>query len=65
VVTRLFANTSYLENLCGYRPLGGLCRFHHQLKQRRGWQLTQTSGVFTWTTPTGRSYTTEPDSHAA
>jgi hypothetical protein len=51
--------------VCCYACHIGLCRFHHQLKQRRGWQLTQTSGVFTWTTPTGRSYTTEPDSHAA
>jgi hypothetical protein len=46
--------------------LGPLCRYHHQLKQHPGWTLTQTSpGVFTWTTPTGRQYITQPDSHAA
>ena len=46
--------------------LGPLCRYHHQLKQRPGWTLTQTSpGTFTWTTPTGRQYVTQPDSHAA
>jgi len=46
--------------------LGGLCRFHHQLKQHRLWQLTQqVPGTFTWTTPAGRAYTAEPDSHAA
>jgi hypothetical protein len=45
--------------------LGGLCRFHHQLKQHRRWQLTQKVGTFTWTTPAGRTYLAEPDRHAA
>ena len=46
--------------------LGGLCRFHHQVKQHRRWQLSQpTPGIFTWTTPAGRAYRTEPDRHAA
>jgi len=46
--------------------LGGSCRFHHQLKQHRLWQLTQQApGTFTWTTPAGRTYTAEPDRHAA
>jgi hypothetical protein len=46
--------------------LGGVCRFHHKIKQHRGWRLVQpTPGVFVWTTPSGRSYTTQPDSHAA
>ncbi|HVB43830.1 MAG TPA: DUF222 domain-containing protein [Streptosporangiaceae bacterium] len=46
--------------------LGGLCRFHHQLKQHVRWQLTQpTPGTFIWTTPAGRTYTTQPDTHAA
>ena len=46
--------------------LGGLCRTHHQLKQHPGWKLTQTaaSGIFTWTTPAGRTYTATPDIHA-
>ncbi len=45
--------------------LGGLCRFHHRLKQHLGWTLTQIApGIFTWTTPTGRRYTTAPDVHS-
>jgi hypothetical protein len=44
--------------------LGGLCRFHHRLKQHLGWTLTQSApGIFTWTTPTGRSYAATPDVH--
>jgi hypothetical protein len=40
--------------------LGALCRYHHQLKQQPGWQLSQpTPGSFIWTTPTGRSYLTD------
>jgi hypothetical protein len=42
--------------------LGAVCRRHHQLKQRPGWILTQPQpGVFCWTTPAGRTYTTHPD----
>ena len=44
--------------------LGALCRTHHILKQLQGWTLTQPRpGIFQWTTPTGRTYTTEPDMH--
>jgi hypothetical protein len=46
--------------------LGALCRTHHILKQLHGWTLTQpTPGTFHWTTPTGRTYTCEPDIHPA
>jgi hypothetical protein len=46
--------------------LGGLCRFHHQVKQHRRWRLSQpTPGIFSWITPAGRAYRTEPDRHAA
>ncbi len=46
--------------------LGGLCRFHHQVKQHRRWQLSQSApGIFTWITPAGRAYRIEPDRHAA
>jgi Domain of unknown function (DUF222) len=42
--------------------LGGGCRRHHQLKQHPRWKLEQTKpGVFTWTTPAGRTYTVGPD----
>src|SRR6185437_13219814 len=44
--------------------LGALCRTHHILKQLQGWTLTQPRpGTFQWTTPTGRTYTCEPDIH--
>jgi len=43
---------------CG---LGPKCRRHHRCKQARGWRLEQPApGVFRWTTPSGRSYTTTP-----
>jgi len=46
--------------------LGGLCRFHHQVKQHRRWRLSQPApGIFTWITPAGRAYRIEPDRHAA
>ncbi len=41
--------------------LATLCRQHHKTKQAQGWVLTQPEpGVLIWTTPSGRSYTTEP-----
>jgi hypothetical protein len=44
--------------LCNLAPL---CRHHHQVKQTPGWTLEQTSpGTLTWTTPSGRRYTTVP-----
>ena len=44
--------------------LGGLCRSHHLLKHHPDWKLTQTTpGHFTWTTPSGRTHTTTPDTH--
>jgi hypothetical protein len=45
---------------CGCN-LGGECRTHHQLKQHPRWLLTQPEpGVFQWTTPAGRVYTSRP-----
>ena len=42
--------------------LGGLCRRHHRLKQRRRWtyQLAP-DGTATWTSPTGTKRITSPD----
>jgi hypothetical protein len=41
--------------------LAPLCRKHHHTKQSHGWTLNQPEpGVMTWTTPTGRRYTTSP-----
>ena len=38
-----------------------LCRRHHRIKQRPGWQVTLTpDGIATWTDPTGRIRTTHP-----
>ncbi|HWM96057.1 MAG TPA: hypothetical protein VNO54_03285, partial [Streptosporangiaceae bacterium] len=46
--------------------LGGLCRFHHILKQHHLWRLVQPEpGSFAWITPTGRTYYAQPDQHAA
>ena len=40
--------------------LGHLTRHHHRIKTHApGWQVTQTDGRFTWTTPTGRVLTTD------
>jgi hypothetical protein len=37
------------------------CRRHHRVKQAPGWKLEQPEpGVMIWTTPAGRSYTTQP-----
>ena len=44
---------------CNLHPL---CRQHHQTKQADGWHLDQPQpGVLTWTTPSGRHYTTTPE----
>jgi Domain of unknown function (DUF222) len=40
---------------------GPKCRHDHRLKQHPKWHVAQLSdGTFTWTTPAGRTYTTEP-----
>ena len=40
---------------------GPKCRHDHRLKQHPKWQANQLpDGTFTWTTPSGRIYTTEP-----
>jgi hypothetical protein len=40
---------------------GPKCRHDHRLKQNPRWKVDQLpDGTFTWTTPAGRSYTTEP-----
>jgi Domain of unknown function (DUF222) len=37
------------------------CRHDHRLKQHPGWRVDQhPDGTFTWTTPSGRQYATEP-----
>jgi hypothetical protein len=40
---------------------GARCRHHHHAKQAQGWRLDQNlPGYHTWTTPSGRRYTTGP-----
>jgi len=46
--------------------LAALCRRHHAAKQARGWRLEQPCpGVLTWTTPSGRTYTTRATAYPA
>jgi len=43
---------------CNFGPP---CRRHHRCKQAPGWTLEQPEpGIFRWTTPSGRVYTTRP-----
>jgi hypothetical protein len=45
---------------CGCNPIPR-CRHHHHQKQAPGWRLEQHQpGYHTWTTPSGRQYTTGP-----
>ena len=47
--------------MCQYNGQGPKCRHDHRLKQQPGWRVDQLpDGTFRWTTPAGRSYTTEP-----
>ena len=40
---------------------GPKCRHDHRLKQHHGWRVDQLpDGTFRWSTPSGRTYTTEP-----
>jgi hypothetical protein len=46
--------------------LGGACRRDHQLKQHPRWKLEQVRpGWFRWTAPSGRTYTTGPETYLA
>jgi Domain of unknown function (DUF222) len=41
--------------------LVALCRHHHRLKHRSGWEVRQhEDGTLTWTSPTGHRYRTRP-----
>ncbi len=43
---------------------GACCRHHHHAKQAPGWRLDQhLPGYHTWTTPSGRQYTTGPTTY--
>jgi hypothetical protein len=56
------------EGETDHANLAFLCPGHHTLKGNTAWTVTQStdgSGVLTWTTPTGRSYTTYPQAPIA
>ncbi|WP_251856779.1 HNH endonuclease signature motif containing protein [Herbiconiux sp. L3-i23] len=41
--------------------LAHLCKGHHMVKGRKRWRVTASpGGTLTWTSPTGRTYTTKP-----
>ena len=44
-----------------YPKLAPACRRRHRSKQAPGWHVRQTEpGVMRWTTPAGRTHTTNP-----
>jgi hypothetical protein len=44
--------------------LAVLCRRHHRLKHSAGWPVAlNPDATMTWTTPSGRKYTSEPWNH--
>jgi hypothetical protein len=53
--------TPYPEGSTDECNLGPKCRTHHRAKQASGWKVEQPQpGVFRWTLPSGRTYTTRP-----
>lgn len=45
-----------------YDNLACLCAKHHHLKDQTAWQVSQRAhGILEWTSPAGRTYTTEPE----
>ena len=56
------------EGETDHANLACLCPGHHTLKGDTAWTVTQATdgtGVLTWTTPTGRTYTTHPQTPIA
>ncbi|SFN62997.1 HNH endonuclease signature motif containing protein, partial [Mycetocola miduiensis] len=46
--------------------LAHLCRKHHRLKHQTTWQVQQRgNGVLEWTSPGGRTYTTQPETYSS
>ena len=46
--------------------LAHLCKTHHHLKHHTAWTVEQSEGgVLNWTSPSGRSYATEPETRMA
>lgn len=46
-----------------YDNLAHLCRGHHTLKHNTDWRVTNDGTTLRWTSPSGRSYSTEPQFH--
>jgi hypothetical protein len=56
--------TPYPEGSSDECNLGPKCRTHHRAKQAPGWKVEQPQpGVFRWTLPSGRTYTTRPTTY--
>ena len=56
--------TPYPEGSTDECNLGPKCRTHHRAKQSPGWKVEQPQpGVFRWTLPSGRTYTTRPGTY--
>jgi hypothetical protein len=56
------------EGETDHANLAHLCPGHHTLKGNTAWTVTQAvdgSGILTWTTPTGRTWTTHPQTAIA
>ncbi|MBF4548884.1 HNH endonuclease signature motif containing protein [Pseudoclavibacter sp. VKM Ac-2888] len=50
--------TTSIDNLCG------LCRGHHVMKHATAWTVRQLGGgVLEWRTPSGKTYTDQPEHH--
>ncbi|PPG02420.1 hypothetical protein C5E06_08040 [Pseudoclavibacter sp. RFBI5] len=50
--------TTSIDNLCG------LCREHHVMKHATAWTVRQLGGgVLEWRTPSGKTYTDQPEHH--
>jgi hypothetical protein len=59
--TDLDHTTPWPQGETAAHNLAVLCRRHHRLKHSPGWQVTLNGDcTMTWTTPTGRSYTSDP-----
>jgi len=55
-------NEAYPQGATEPGNLCCLCRHHHRLKHRGQWSMShEPDGTITWTSPTGRPYTTTPE----
>jgi hypothetical protein len=54
------------EGCTEHKNLAHLCKSHHRLKHMTEWSVEQRDGgTLEWTAPSGRSYSTEPETRMA